>query len=147
MLGKVPSGDTEQIGAGLYETVYQGMSFTHSLGWICHLHTCVIIFRYFQTYGFYSKKLFDVNNSIASLMLSLPKSAGSYCKRNKKEELKKRLQNCSKMLLKYMRSQILPLNCNNRYNQLSRNGKQCIRHELLVSLITQLWLTIFLSIL
>lgn len=42
------------------------MSFTHSVGWICHLHTCVIIFRYFQTYGFYSKKLFHVSNSIVS---------------------------------------------------------------------------------
>jgi hypothetical protein len=42
-------------------------------------------------YRFYSKKLFDVSNSIESLMLSLPKSAESYCNnKNKKEELKKR---------------------------------------------------------
>lgn len=40
------------------------------------------------------------------LMLSLAKSAESYCNNiiNKKEELEKRRQNCSKMMLKYMLS-------------------------------------------
>ncbi len=154
------------------------MSFTHIVGWICHLHTCFIIFRYFETYGFYSKKLFHVSNSIVSFDIkraqicwillqqqqkqergtgSLPKSAESYCNKNKKEELeacpnllnliasttktrKRNWKRDDKIVAKWCSSTfeawILLLNCNNRYNQLSRNGKQCIRQGLLVSLIT-----------